>query len=103
MTDPVPGAAGPVPAMRQGAGEQEEAEAAPVRGLNVPATQGVQEVAPVSTLKVGDRFVVRPGERIVFKRDPNYWAKDLPSKVGMDNFDEISIEYFLQDTTLFEA
>ena len=46
---------------------------------------------------------IRPGEKIVYKRNPDYWAKDLPTKVGMDNFDEISIEYFLQDNSLFEA
>lgn len=46
---------------------------------------------------------IKPGEKIVYKRNPNYWGKDLPTKVGVDNFDEISIEYFLQDTTLFEA
>ncbi|MBP1856808.1 peptide/nickel transport system substrate-binding protein [Rhizobium herbae] len=50
--------------------------------------------------KVAD---VRPGERIVYKRNPDYWAKDLPSKVGFDNYDQISVEYFLQDNTLFEA
>lgn len=46
---------------------------------------------------------VKPGEKIVFTRDPDYWAKDLPSKVGFDNYDEISVEYFLQDNSLFEA
>jgi peptide/nickel transport system substrate-binding protein len=46
---------------------------------------------------------LRPGEKIVYKRNPDYWAKDLPSKVGFDNFDEISIEYFLQENALFEA
>ncbi len=46
---------------------------------------------------------VKPGEKIVFARDPNYWGKDLPSKVGFDNYDEISVEYFLQDNSLFEA
>lgn len=46
---------------------------------------------------------VKPGEKIVYARDPNYWAKDLPSKVGFDNYDEISVEYFLQDNSLFEA
>ncbi|MCX8997699.1 extracellular solute-binding protein [Rhizobiaceae bacterium BDR2-2] len=46
---------------------------------------------------------VRPGERIVYERNPDYWARDLPSKVGFDNYDEIAIEYFLQDATLFEA
>lgn len=46
---------------------------------------------------------VQPGRRIVFERDDNYWAKDLPSKIGFDNYDEISVEYFLQENTLFEA
>lgn len=46
---------------------------------------------------------VRPGERITYERDPNYWAKDIPSKVGFDNFDEIRVEYFLSQTAQFEA
>lgn len=46
---------------------------------------------------------IRPGEKIVYQRDPNYWAKDLPTKVGIDNYDEVSVEYFLQDNSLFEA
>lgn len=46
---------------------------------------------------------VKPGEKIVYARNPDYWARDLPSKVGFDNYDEISIEYFLQENTLFEA
>ncbi|APO74791.1 peptide ABC transporter substrate-binding protein [Rhizobium etli 8C-3] len=46
---------------------------------------------------------VRPGESITYERDPDYWGKDIPSKVGMDNYDQITVQYFLQDTTLFEA
>ncbi|WP_026614158.1 extracellular solute-binding protein [Ensifer aridi] len=46
---------------------------------------------------------VKPGERIVYRRNPDYWGKDLPSKIGIDNYDEISVEYFLQENTLFEA
>lgn len=46
---------------------------------------------------------ISPGERIIFERDPNYWGKDIPAKVGMDNYDEISIQYFLQDATIFES
>lgn len=46
---------------------------------------------------------VKPGERIVYRRNPDYWGKDLPSKIGIDNYDEISVEYFLQESTLFEA
>lgn len=46
---------------------------------------------------------IDPGQRIVFERNPAYWGKDLPSKVGLDNYDQIAVNYFLQDTTLFEA
>ena len=46
---------------------------------------------------------VVPGQRITFARDPEYWGRDLPSKRGFDNYDRISVEYFLQDATLFEA
>ncbi|CAN7353573.1 extracellular solute-binding protein [Rhizobium sp. LjRoot254] len=46
---------------------------------------------------------VKPGEKIVYKRDPNYWGKDLPSKIGLDNYDEVSVEYFFQENSLFEA
>jgi peptide/nickel transport system substrate-binding protein len=46
---------------------------------------------------------VNPGESIVFERDPNYWGKDIPSKVGTDNYDLITVDYFLQETTLFES
>jgi peptide/nickel transport system substrate-binding protein len=46
---------------------------------------------------------ISPGERIVYERNPDYWAKDIPAKIGFDNYDQISVEYFLQENTLFEA
>ena len=46
---------------------------------------------------------VDPGERIVYKRDPNYWGRNLPVKRGFDNFGEISVEYFLSQSAQFEA
>lgn len=46
---------------------------------------------------------IKAGEKIIWQRDPNYWGKDIPAKVGFDNYDEISVTYFLQDSTLFEA
>ncbi|EJK84863.1 extracellular solute-binding protein [Rhizobium sp. AP16] len=46
---------------------------------------------------------IDPGQRIIFQRNPDYWGKDIPTKVGVDNYDEISVTYFLQETTLFEA
>ncbi len=46
---------------------------------------------------------VEPGERITFKRNPDYWAKDLPVKLGQDNYDEVRIEYFTSSSSMFEA
>ncbi|AYG59128.1 extracellular solute-binding protein [Rhizobium jaguaris] len=46
---------------------------------------------------------VDPGQRIIYQRDPGYWGKDIPAKVGVDNYDEISVTYFLQEATLFES
>ncbi|WP_375230906.1 extracellular solute-binding protein [Roseobacter sp. S98] len=41
--------------------------------------------------------------RIVYKRNPDYWGRDLPFNVGRNNFDTIRIEYFGDDTAAFEA
>ncbi|WOJ90773.1 extracellular solute-binding protein [Methylocapsa polymorpha] len=46
---------------------------------------------------------VKPGEHLILHRDPNYWAKDLPIRRGLYNFDEIDIEYFRDANSLFEA
>lgn len=40
-----------------------------------------------------------PNKYLVFKRNPNYWAKDIPSRRGFYNFDEIRYDYY-QDTTV---
>ena len=39
------------------------------------------------------------GRYITFVRDPNYWAKDLPTRKGFFNFNEIKYDYY-QDTTV---
>lgn len=77
----------------------------PVFPKHATKVEGFDETTLTPPIGSGPYLVkeVKPGERIVYKRNPDYWAKDLPTKVGMDNFDEVSIEYFLQDTTLFEA
>nr|WP_257098891.1 extracellular solute-binding protein [Pseudovibrio flavus] len=46
---------------------------------------------------------IDPGRRVIYKRNPDYWGKDLPVKVGFDNFDEISIDYFRDQNALQEA
>ncbi|MBR1648093.1 MAG: ABC transporter substrate-binding protein [Alphaproteobacteria bacterium] len=40
-----------------------------------------------------------PNNYLIFKRNPNYWAKDIPSRRGFYNFDEIRYDYY-QDTTV---
>ena len=49
---------------------------------------------------VGD---VKQGRTISYKRNPNYWAKDLPVNRGRWNFDEIRFEYFRDRTAGMEA
>ncbi|MEA2839561.1 MAG: peptide/nickel transport system substrate-binding protein [Methylobacteriaceae bacterium] len=46
---------------------------------------------------------VKVGERIVLKRDPNYWGRDLPIQKGLHNFDEIDVDYFRDANSLFES
>ena len=40
-----------------------------------------------------------PNKYLIFKRNPNYWAKDIPARRGFYNFDEIRYDYY-QDTTV---
>ena len=46
---------------------------------------------------------IRPGELLILKRNPDYWAKDIPIHRGLFNFDEIRIEYFRDSAALYEA
>ena len=46
---------------------------------------------------------IEPGRLVVYEKDPDYWGKDLPVKAGFDNFDEIRVEYYRDETTLQEA
>ena len=60
--------------------------------LQIPISSGPYVVAEV-----------KPGERLTLKRDPNYWARDLPINRGLYNFDEIRIDYYRDATAMFEA
>lgn len=46
---------------------------------------------------------VQPGQRIIYKRNPDYWAADIPSRRGFNNFDTITVEYFRTEQSQFEA
>jgi peptide/nickel transport system substrate-binding protein len=60
--------------------------------LQIPISSGPYVVAEV-----------KPGERLVLRRNPDYWARDLPITRGLYNFDEIRIDYYRDATAMFEA
>lgn len=43
------------------------------------------------------------GRSSTYRRNPDYWGKDLPINVGRFNFDRIGIEYFADYEAAFEA
>ncbi len=46
---------------------------------------------------------VKPGERISYARNPDYWGDDLPVNRGLNNFDEVRVDYYRSGTAQFEA
>lgn len=46
---------------------------------------------------------VNPGKSITYKRNPDYWAKDHPTRKGMFNFDTITFKYFRDQIVSVEA
>jgi peptide/nickel transport system substrate-binding protein len=46
---------------------------------------------------------VDAGRSLVYRRNPDWWARDLPVTRGRFNLDEIRVEYFRDSATLFEA
>jgi len=43
------------------------------------------------------------GRSITYQRDPNWWAKDLPTARGTNNFDTVHIEYYRETAIAMEA
>ena len=46
---------------------------------------------------------VRFGKDITYVRDPAYWAKDLPVRRGMANFDRVTVKIYRDNTARLEA
>lgn len=44
-----------------------------------------------------------PSQTIVYRRNPDYWGKDLPINKGQNNFDTIRYEYFGDSAAAFEG
>ncbi len=61
-------------------------------GFSIPVGSGPYTVASVD-----------PGQAVVLKRDPDFWARDLPVNRGFYNFDEIRIEFYRDPAALYEA
>ena len=70
-------------------------------GTHPPFDQIVDE-APIGS---GAYTVARSdsGRRIEFKRNPNYWARDLPVRRGLYNFDRIVYRYYQDEDIQTEA
>ena len=58
------------------------------------------EISPGSGPYVLDGFEVN--RRITYRRNPDYWANDLPQTQGRHNFDVIRVEYYADDAAAFE-
>ena len=43
------------------------------------------------------------GQQIIYRRNPDYWGKNLPINRGRHNFDRIRIEYFADYNSAFEG
>lgn len=46
---------------------------------------------------------VSPGERVVFRKNPDYWGRDLPASRGLWNFEEIRLDFYRDEQAGFEA
>lgn len=69
------------------------------------ATRAFDETTLDPPLGSGPYLVdqVAQGRTIVYRRNPDYWAKDLPVNRGRWNFDKIRFEYFRDRTPAMEA
>lgn len=59
------------------------------------------EISPGTGPYVLDSFDIN--RQIIYRRNPDYWAQDLPIMKGRNNFDSIRIEYFADTNAAFEA
>ena len=60
------------------------------------------DIAPISS----GPYIVDEYERgkyIRYRRNPNYWAADLPVRKGMYNFDRVTYKYYKDSTIALEA
>ncbi len=46
---------------------------------------------------------IKPGKGVTYRRNPDYWAKDHPTRRGMFNFDTITYKFFKDQIVSVEA
>ena len=46
---------------------------------------------------------VDPGRRVVYRRDPGYWGRELPINRGQHNFDRVRYDYYRDGDVMIEA
>ena len=46
---------------------------------------------------------VRPGDSVTMRRNPDYWARELPAMRGFYNFDEMRFDFYRDSNAHFEA
>ena len=84
-----------------------------------PLLLGLMPILPSHKLDAGDLRAHDPGAAarqrplygrarrfrplLVYRRNPDWWARDLPVSRGRFNFDEIRVDYFRDASSLFEA
>jgi peptide/nickel transport system substrate-binding protein len=63
--------------------------------------------APLAEIPIGTGpYVVagyEAGRYVTLKRNPDYWARDLPFRRGTHNFDQITLDFYGDANVLFEA
>jgi microcin C transport system substrate-binding protein len=59
---------------------------------DIPIATGPYKIGPVVY-----------GRDVTYVRDPNYWARDLPVRRGMNNFDRITVKIYRDNTARLEA
>lgn len=84
--------AGQLPVLNKAFYERHPFDAAGAGGLVVPVGSGPYLVSQVV-----------PGKIISYRKNPDYWAKDHPTRRGMFNFDSISVKYYKDQTVSLEA
>ena len=60
--------------------------------MDIPIGSGPYRIGPVNF-----------GKDITYVRDPDYWARDLPVKRGMENFDRVEVKIYKDNTARLEA